>query len=131
MQSMWLCIILYKQFEETFENAHWREVKQMQSVWFCILWGRLFEAAYENTQWRKGIQMLDKPVRLIIRLLFGFASDSLIYNLWNSTKLSKNIATAMQSRCYQVFIIDTLFLFIKLDTWIEIGFCVAFREVVS
>ena len=42
-----------RQFEDTFENAQWRKVKQMQSVWLCLFWGRPFEETYEDSQWRK------------------------------------------------------------------------------
>ena len=32
MQPVWLCIFSGRWFEETFENAHWRKVKQVQSM---------------------------------------------------------------------------------------------------
>ena len=32
MQPMWLCILLCRQFEDTFENTQWRKVKQMQPM---------------------------------------------------------------------------------------------------
>ena len=46
LQSMWICILLGRQFEETFENAQWRKVQQMQPMWFCILSGRQFEDTF-------------------------------------------------------------------------------------
>ena len=58
MQPMWLCILSSRPFEDAFENAHWRKVKQMQLVWLCIYSGRPFEDTFENTQWRKAKQML-------------------------------------------------------------------------
>ena len=49
MQPMWLCIILCKRSEETFENAQWRKVTQMQPMWVCIFTGMQFEDPFENT----------------------------------------------------------------------------------
>ena len=49
MQPVWICILLCKLFEETFENTRWRKVKQMQTVWLCILSGKPFEKTFENT----------------------------------------------------------------------------------
>ena len=62
MQPVWFCILSSGQFEDTFENTQWRKDKQMQPVWFCIVWGRQFEETFENTQWRKDKQM--QPVWL-------------------------------------------------------------------
>ena len=57
MQPMWLCLFSGKQFEDTFENAHWRKVKQMQPMWLCLFSGRQFEETFENAQWSRIIQM--------------------------------------------------------------------------
>ena len=70
MQPMWLCILSSRQFEGTFEDAQWRKVKQMQSVWLCINSGRRFEETFENAQWRKVKQM--QPVWLCILLCKRF-----------------------------------------------------------
>ena len=32
-------------YEETFENAHWRKVKQMQPMLLCIILGKQFEVS--------------------------------------------------------------------------------------
>ena len=64
MQPMRLCLFKCKQFKETFENAQWRKIKQMQPVWVCILQCRQFEDSFENTQRRKVKQM--QPVWLCI-----------------------------------------------------------------
>ena len=53
LQPMWLCIISSWCFEDTFENAQWRKVKQMQPMWLCLLWYKFFMETFENTQWRK------------------------------------------------------------------------------
>ena len=53
MQPMWLYIILGRQLEDTFENTRWRKVKQMQPVQFCIISGRELEDTFKNTLWRK------------------------------------------------------------------------------
>ena len=47
---MWLCIFSRKRFEETFENAQRRKVKQVQPMWVCIVSGNPFEDSFENTQ---------------------------------------------------------------------------------
>ena len=39
--------------KEIYENAEWRNVKQMQPVWLCILWREQFEDTFEKTQGRK------------------------------------------------------------------------------
>ena len=57
MQPMCLCFFWFRQFEETFENAHWRKVKQMQPMWLCILIRKQFEDTFENTQRWKAKQM--------------------------------------------------------------------------
>ena len=49
---MWLCILSCRPFEDSFENALWRKIKQMQSMWLCILLCERFEDTSENTQWR-------------------------------------------------------------------------------
>ena len=64
MQSVWLYILLCKQFGDTFKNAQWKKVVQMQPMWLCILSGRQFEDTFENTQWRKVKQM--QPMWLCI-----------------------------------------------------------------
>ena len=50
---MRLCLFFSRQFEEAFENAQWRKIKQMQPMWLCIPSGRRFEDTFEKTQWRK------------------------------------------------------------------------------
>ena len=35
------------QFEDSFENAHWRKVKQVQPVRLCMLWSKFF--------WKRGL----------------------------------------------------------------------------
>ena len=50
MQPMWLCFVLCKRFEETFENTQWGKVKQMHPVWFCLLSNEFFDETYEETQ---------------------------------------------------------------------------------
>ena len=50
MQPILLCILTSKQFEETFENAQRRKVKQMQPMLLCILTGKRFEETFENAQ---------------------------------------------------------------------------------
>ena len=57
MQPMWLCIFWGRPFEETFENAQWRKVKQMQPVWLCLCVCMQFEDTFEKAQWRKVKQM--------------------------------------------------------------------------
>ena len=47
---MRLCLFSGRPFEETFENAQWRKVKQMQPMWLCLLWPKFFEDTYEETQ---------------------------------------------------------------------------------
>ena len=42
-----------KRFEETFNDAQWRKVKQMQPMRLCIFSGKLFEETFENAQCRK------------------------------------------------------------------------------
>ena len=61
---MQLCIFSGRHFEDTSENAQWREVKQMQPVWVCILSCKCFEDSYENAQWRNVKQM--QPMWLCI-----------------------------------------------------------------
>ena len=50
MQPMRLCILSGRQFEDTFQNAQWRKVKQVQPMWLCIFSGRQFEDAFKNAQ---------------------------------------------------------------------------------
>ena len=50
MQTVWLCILSGRQFEESFENPQWRKTKQMQPVWLCRLWCFQFEETYESPQ---------------------------------------------------------------------------------
>ena len=57
MQWMRLFIFSWKQFEDAFENAQWRKVKQMRPMWFCLFTGRPFDETFENAQWRKVKQM--------------------------------------------------------------------------
>ena len=45
---MWLCILLCKRFEDTFENTQWGKVQQMQPVWLRILSGRRFEKTFKD-----------------------------------------------------------------------------------
>ena len=63
MQPVWLRILSGKRFEDTFENAQRRKVKQMQPVWLRILSGRPLKDTFEKTQWRKVEQM--QPMWLI------------------------------------------------------------------
>ena len=60
MQPMWLCLFSGRRFEETYENSQWRKVKPMQTMWLCLFSGTTFEETFENTQWRKVKQM--KPM---------------------------------------------------------------------
>ena len=57
-------ILTGKQFEEPFENAQWRKVKQMQPMWVRLFSGKQFDEAFENTQWREIKQM--QPVWLCL-----------------------------------------------------------------
>ena len=57
MQPMWLCFFLGRRFEDTFENSHWRKVIQMQPLWLCICSSKQFEEPFENAHWRKIIQI--------------------------------------------------------------------------
>ena len=57
MQPMQICLFSGRKFEDTFENAQWREIKQMQPMRFCIFSGRQFEKTFENAQWGKAKQM--------------------------------------------------------------------------
>ena len=41
------------QFEGSFENTQWREVKQMHTMWLCIFSTIQFKGTFENTHWRK------------------------------------------------------------------------------
>ena len=50
MQPVWLCIFSRREFEEAFENAQWRKVKQMQPMWIFILLCKRFEDTFEKTQ---------------------------------------------------------------------------------
>ena len=52
MQPVWLCILLGGSFEDTFENTHWRKVKQMWPMLLCIFWSKEFKGPFENTQVR-------------------------------------------------------------------------------
>ena len=40
-------------FEDTFENAQWRKVKQMQSLRLRIFLCRCCEQTFKNTRWKK------------------------------------------------------------------------------
>ena len=86
MQSMWLCIRLCRQFEDTFKNAQWRKFKQMQPVWLCICWDRQSEDTFENGQWRKAKQM--QQVWLCIYLCTSF-KDTFDNTRWRKVKLAK------------------------------------------
>ena len=48
MQPVWLCILLWKCFEETFDKTQWRKAKQMQSMWLCIIRCRQFVGTFET-----------------------------------------------------------------------------------
>ena len=61
MQPMWLCIMLCKHFEDTFENAEWEKMQPMRP---CLFWARRFEETFENALWRKVKQM--QPMWLCI-----------------------------------------------------------------
>ena len=58
-----------------------------------IRYGHKSQLGRPHTQWGSGV---DKPARLIIRLLFGFGSDS-VQCLSSSTKMKTNTETAMPS----------------------------------
>ena len=45
-----ICIPTYRHFENPFENAHWRKVRQMQPVRLCFLLYKRFEQTFDNTQ---------------------------------------------------------------------------------
>ena len=47
---MRLYIYSCSHFEETFENAQWRKIKQMQPMRLCLFSGRQFEDTFENAQ---------------------------------------------------------------------------------
>ena len=42
-----------KRFEETFNDAQWRKVKQMQPMRLCLLSRKRFEETFKDAQWRK------------------------------------------------------------------------------
>ena len=54
---MWLCILLCKQFEDTFEKARWRKVKQIQPVWLYSIhpleqdiWEHIWKSTVEKNR---------------------------------------------------------------------------------
>ena len=53
MQPVWLFILLGKQFDETYENAQWRKIKEMQLMWLFMFWGIQFEDTFEKAERRK------------------------------------------------------------------------------
>ena len=55
MQPVWLCILSSKRFEETFEKAQWRKIKQMQPVWLCLLWPKFFDETHKQAQSRRKV----------------------------------------------------------------------------
>ena len=57
MQSMWLCILLCKEFKDTFENAQRRKVKQMH-VLIQILWRVIWKDKVWNDILAKMIMMI-------------------------------------------------------------------------
>ena len=63
-QSMWLCFFTGRRFEDTLENAQWRKIKQMQPMWLCLFSCKPFEETFHNAQWRKAKQM--QPMRLCL-----------------------------------------------------------------
>ena len=48
-RPVWLCILTGKRFEDTFEKAQWRKIKQMQPMWLCILSRKHLKYTFENT----------------------------------------------------------------------------------
>ena len=40
---MWLCILLWRRFEDTFKKLHWSQVNQVPTVWLCIPSDRRFK----------------------------------------------------------------------------------------
>ena len=70
MQPVWLRFQSGKQFEETFENTHWREAKQMQSMWLYMLRSKCIEVTFEDTQWinqRAPVQLPNCDVRAVLQ----------------------------------------------------------------
>ena len=68
---MQICMLSYRQFEDTFENTQWRKVKQMQTVQSCIFRFKQFEETFEKTQWRK-IDQADYFDRIYVNLNISF-----------------------------------------------------------
>ena len=50
MQPLQLYVYEHRRFEDTFENAQWREAKQMQPLQLYVYEQRQFEDTFENAQ---------------------------------------------------------------------------------
>ena len=66
MCPMWPCILSNCQFKSTHDYTLWRKVKQMQPMWLCILKDYWSKQSFGNTFWRKIKKM--QPVQLCILL---------------------------------------------------------------
>ena len=62
MQPMQLCIISSRRFEETLENAHWKNLNQCNQCDYAFSRDRQVLEAFENIQWRKVKQI--EPIKL-------------------------------------------------------------------
>ena len=104
MQPMRLCILYFKQFEETFESAQCRKVKQMHPMWLYLFSVKPFEDTFENSQWRKAKQM--QPMWLC------FFSGSKI----NTPKISKIPIPTFQHIAYiGSFVFHNLFYGVHIE----------------
>ncbi len=66
MQLMWICLLSGKQFEETFENAHWRKVKQLQTMQLCIILFKRFNTCiWKHTPEKSQINATNVTMPLI------------------------------------------------------------------
>ena len=74
MQSMWLCICVGVDFEETFENPLWWKNLKMQSMQLCIWLGRQFEKTFEDPLWTAIIMSLISccEIKKVFRFRFKF-----------------------------------------------------------
>ena len=68
-KQMWLCLFRSKLFEETFESAQCRKVKQMQPMQLSICSGRQFEVTSENAQFKNSNKPLKTHCRKIKKML--------------------------------------------------------------
>ena len=96
--AMWLCLFscrpfedtFEKIFEETFENAHWRKIKEMQPVWLCLfwVWPKFFEGTHEEAQiqWPFAIALCrswktGSKVVMMMMIIFLDCKQGLLY-IW-------------------------------------------------